>query len=729
MGAPKNYSHITVDDIKNNIKYHVSLEDRLHLSTVYSLVESNSAAWAVPTSADFLYLSGEVSGNTQDIIALSGSTHSGGGIYKFTKYVNQGESIQAAIDDLWTNNNLAPGEQEALVVVGPGVFTENLTLKPFVHVISLTTGFNTFSTRIIGYVTIANNTLYNGSGVQRRFTLMGLVLRQPNDASTPLINFTGTDNNKLYISHCNLTTSLGSPTNTNLILANNTHTNSEIRLFNVGSTASTISTPTTTPAFEIRETTQVIVKGDSFLNMGNMAGTINAIELYDNAQFYFNNSTLVGRIEVNDSALFTAMDANMTYAGGTQSILSLNNLTSIAALHNCIIQMQIGATSYVVEGVGVFTHGVLEYVGTVDEPYAPSLILDVGVPMVDGAEVIKYRPKDTDWDVNTVKKGLDSLRGLTANTSITIPSGSTREQIQTIINNAPHKLNGYDLRFIFEDGTYELDKPLVFYGFVGGYLRIYGNSSQGNGVENKNVVIKTVDSGWDASSSHDDVDGLNGMFIFYRCDKATVRYINFNNMNGAIRNIDVSGIILKSGSRVNILYNSFTANVTRAYTAIIAIEDGYAWVYHNFIGGWQYAFYPFTCACIMATGNTPTTVGTSTNVHISRVSDGAYIDYADDNSLTCTAKAKERSNGFYVQDIYDGSNTTYEASFVDGDLSSGVLTVTHNLNEQFVDVQVVDDNNKLIQPDDITFSSTTALNIDLSSFTPLNGTWNLKIRR
>lgn len=67
----------------------------------------------------------------------------------------------------------------------------------------------------------------------------------------------------------------------------------------------------------------------------------------------------------------------------------------------------------------------------------------------------------------------------------------------------------------------------------------------------------------------------------------------------------------------------------------------------------------------------------------------------------------------------------YRTTFTNASLTAGVLTVTHNLGQQYVTVTVVDNNAKVILPDEITFSSTTALSVDLTSFGTLSGTWRV----
>lgn len=71
--------------------------------------------------------------------------------------------------------------------------------------------------------------------------------------------------------------------------------------------------------------------------------------------------------------------------------------------------------------------------------------------------------------------------------------------------------------------------------------------------------------------------------------------------------------------------------------------------------------------------------------------------------------------------------TAYRTSFTNATLSSGSLTVTHGLNQQFVQLIIYDNNNKQLQPDDITATSATVSTVDLSSFGTLTGTWNVVV--
>ena len=64
-------------------------------------------------------------------------------------------------------------------------------------------------------------------------------------------------------------------------------------------------------------------------------------------------------------------------------------------------------------------------------------------------------------------------------------------------------------------------------------------------------------------------------------------------------------------------------------------------------------------------------------------------------------------------------------SFISGDLTSGVLTVTHNLGVRAVHVVVEDDTGNRINPD-VSYTSTNALTMDFGSMTVSN-TWYYRI--
>lgn len=69
---------------------------------------------------------------------------------------------------------------------------------------------------------------------------------------------------------------------------------------------------------------------------------------------------------------------------------------------------------------------------------------------------------------------------------------------------------------------------------------------------------------------------------------------------------------------------------------------------------------------------------------------------------------------------------SYFVSFDSSDLSSGILTVNHNLNVDYPSVVVYDDSDNVIQPDEITFVNSSSVDIDLSSYT-INNAWQVRV--
>ena len=74
-----------------------------------------------------------------------------------------------------------------------------------------------------------------------------------------------------------------------------------------------------------------------------------------------------------------------------------------------------------------------------------------------------------------------------------------------------------------------------------------------------------------------------------------------------------------------------------------------------------------------------------------------------------------------------GGSASYTTSFVNGDLSSGILTVTHNLGFTYPLVIIFDNNNKVISPDEIEYKTTNSVEVDLSSYGTIAGTWNVRV--
>lgn len=74
-----------------------------------------------------------------------------------------------------------------------------------------------------------------------------------------------------------------------------------------------------------------------------------------------------------------------------------------------------------------------------------------------------------------------------------------------------------------------------------------------------------------------------------------------------------------------------------------------------------------------------------------------------------------------------GGGNSYTDSFVNADLTAGILAVTHNLATQVVHATIYDGSNNQVTPDEITLVNTNSLSVDLSSFGTISGTWNVKV--
>lgn len=74
------------------------------------------------------------------------------------------------------------------------------------------------------------------------------------------------------------------------------------------------------------------------------------------------------------------------------------------------------------------------------------------------------------------------------------------------------------------------------------------------------------------------------------------------------------------------------------------------------------------------------------------------------------------------------SGASYERTFTQADLSiAGLLPVTHGLDSFPSGVHIWDESGESIGPDRVEVLTADAIALDLSSFTPLQGTWTVSI--
>ena len=75
-----------------------------------------------------------------------------------------------------------------------------------------------------------------------------------------------------------------------------------------------------------------------------------------------------------------------------------------------------------------------------------------------------------------------------------------------------------------------------------------------------------------------------------------------------------------------------------------------------------------------------------------------------------------------------GSTGSHTEEFDDADLDgSGDLIIDHNLDSQFNNVTIYNNLNEKIMPDKIIATSASRVTINLDSFSPLTGNWNIKV--
>ena len=74
-----------------------------------------------------------------------------------------------------------------------------------------------------------------------------------------------------------------------------------------------------------------------------------------------------------------------------------------------------------------------------------------------------------------------------------------------------------------------------------------------------------------------------------------------------------------------------------------------------------------------------------------------------------------------------GGGATYVMSFTNASLIAGILSVTHNLNNRVMHVDIYDNSYRVIIPDEIQSTGVNTAQVDLSSYGTLVGTWYIRL--
>ena len=96
------------------------------------------------------------------------------------------------------------------------------------------------------------------------------------------------------------------------------------------------------------------------------------------------------------------------------------------------------------------------------------------------------------------------------------------------------------------------------------------------------------------------------------------------------------------------------------------------------------------------------------------------------------AKVNSDENGLEFGDCGTGgrsidANGSFLQSFINRDLTTGVIRISHDLNDSYPSVTVFNSNELIILPDNVLFVDVNSVDINLLNFVPLIGTWNTKI--
>lgn len=144
-------------------------------------------------------------------------------------------------------------------------------------------------------------------------------------------------------------------------------------------------------------------------------------------------------------------------------------------------------------------------------------------------------------------------------------------------------------------------------------------------------------------------------------------------------------------------------------------------------------------AGLTKTGNQLDVVGTANRVTVAADSIDIASNYAGQSSISTLGTVTTGVwQGSAVAVASGGTGGTSAASarsnlaaagidkqtFTNASLTSGILTVTHTLGQQYGQVTLIDENGKQIYTaDDVTFNSPTQYTVDLTSFGTITGTW------
>jgi len=98
----------------------------------------------------------------------------------------------------------------------------------------------------------------------------------------------------------------------------------------------------------------------------------------------------------------------------------------------------------------------------------------------------------------------------------------------------------------------------------------------------------------------------------------------------------------------------------------------------------------------------------------------------DDNSFSVGLSSYADISGTWTVTAVSGTPTTkFKLQFTDDLLESGILTVHHNLKEDFPLIQIYNESKQIVIPDTITSVGANSIEIGLASYGSISGTWTV----
>ena len=73
------------------------------------------------------------------------------------------------------------------------------------------------------------------------------------------------------------------------------------------------------------------------------------------------------------------------------------------------------------------------------------------------------------------------------------------------------------------------------------------------------------------------------------------------------------------------------------------------------------------------------------------------------------------------------SGSAYKTTFVNGDLTTDTITITHSLGIEHPLVEVYDNDDKIVWPTEIVYLTTNTVSLDFTGMTPLTGTYKVRV--